>query len=83
MTWSEPASATTPTWVETGAAAKTWVTPSGASAFGNLSRMIDADALQDAQGGVDFNNTFSSENPFAFTVQGPIALVGTNRNDPT
>lgn len=50
---------------------------------GNLSRFIDADPIVDASGGIDFNNTFSSENPWVFT-SGPgfIVLTDSDRNDP-
>ena len=45
-------------------------------------RFVDADPLADAQGGVDFGNTFSTENPWMFTTRGTMKFTGTSRNDP-
>ena len=60
----------------------TWTAPSTSYASGNFSRMIDADPLEDAGGGIDFNNTFSVENPWVFTTRGPVSFR-TNREEPT
>ena len=79
--WTDATSSTTTTWSATTSATETWTTPSGASALGNLSRFIDADPLADGSGGVDFNNTFSSENPWVFTTYGSVSFRS-NREDP-
>jgi predicted secreted acid phosphatase len=61
----------------------TWTTPSTSFTSGNWNRFVDADPLEDVAGGVDFNNTFSSENPWVFTEIGTIDFTGTDRNDST
>lgn len=82
MTWTDVTSASTPTWSASTSTTLTWTAASGASNLGNFNLMVDADPLADGAGGVDFNNTFSIENPWEFTVSGPIAFTSTNRNDP-
>lgn len=72
-TWAAPTSPTG-TWNAEGSDAATWTTPFSSYASGNFSRMIDADPLIDASGGIDFNNTFSTENPWVFTTRGPVGF---------
>ena len=45
-------------------------------------RFVDADPLADAAGGIDFNNTFSTENPWVFTTRSPVGFR-VNREEPT
>lgn len=83
MTWGDATSSTTPSWTSSGSTVLTFTSPSDASALGNFNRMVDADPLLDATGGVDFANTFSSENPWVFTLaQLPISFRSSDRNDP-
>lgn len=49
--------------------------------LGNFSRFVDAPGLEDINGGVDFNNVFTSRNPFVFTTRGPVSFR-TNREEP-
>lgn len=81
MTWIDATSATTPSFGAIDSDAMTWAAPSSSYASGNFSRMIDADPLIDASGGIDFNNTFSTENPWVFTTRGP-ASFRSNREMP-
>ncbi len=67
---------------DTSSAAIAWAGVSDPSASGNWSRFVDADPLSDGEGGVDFANTFSRENPWVFTTIRSI-LFGSTRNDPT
>jgi len=54
---------------------------------GNVSIFIAADPIVISGTGnnvdeVDFNNTFSTENPWRFSTTATVTLTGTNRNDP-
>lgn len=50
--------------------------------LGNFNRFVDADPLADSSGGIDFHNTFSTENPWVFTTAASVVLSETSRNDP-
>ena len=64
-----------------------WGNVSIPATTGNASIFIDADPIVVTGSGnnvdeIDFNNTFSRENPWVFTSIDPVALTDTNRNDP-
>lgn len=59
-----------------------WGDPIESFSSGNWNRFVDADPLPDGEGGVDFGNTFSSENPFVFTTRGTLSFTSNSRENP-
>lgn len=82
MTWADATTTPSGTWSAQTSFTPSWGAASGASALGNFMRFVDADPLADASEGVDFNNTFSTENPWVFTTRGPVSFR-VNREEPT
>lgn len=63
------------TWADT--------TVTSSTSLGNFSRFVDADPIGDGTGGIDFTNTFSSENPFVFTAtKNAIEFTAAPRENP-
>lgn len=82
MTWGDVTSSSTPAWSASTSSETSFASPSESFTSGNWNRFVDADPVPDAEGGVDFNNTFSSENPFIFTSSlAPVSFVS-NRENP-
>lgn len=82
MTWADDTPSFVPSWAESTSTSLTWNDVPDASPDGNFSRFVDADPLDDGTGGIDYNNTISSENPWVVTSTNPIALTSTRRENP-
>lgn len=59
-----------------------WGNPIESFSSGNWNRWIDADPLVDAEGGVDFHLTVSSENPPVVSDYASASLNSNDRENP-
>lgn len=80
MSWTDATTSSTATFTEESSFAATWTAKSDISFIGNFARFVDADSLSDGAGGVDFNNVFSTENPWIFTTANAISFRPNKEN---
>lgn len=83
MTWTEVSGPGSASWAGTAVSTTTWEDNTRSDTTGrNASRFIQAAPFDDAEGGVDFNETVGNQNPWIVTDIDPITLTDTDRNEP-